>query len=161
MAMAYGGKHRPMEIVLLGTDYTTDLTSVPGHIVSSGTIAQPASAPATPMVAGSDARELINSEQSALVRSCSVSQAPQRDVSRERAPPGSVQFGCYQPRVLKKGPSGSKFLGGPFLSGRCPSLGRKVGLFSRTTQKETQDLCGGVLQIAEHRLAEAARQSGV
>jgi hypothetical protein len=29
MAIAYGGKHRPMGIILLGTDYTTDLTSVP------------------------------------------------------------------------------------------------------------------------------------
>jgi hypothetical protein len=29
MAMAYGGKHQPMEFVLLEIDYTTDLTSVP------------------------------------------------------------------------------------------------------------------------------------
>ena len=57
MAMAYGGKHQPMGIVLLGADYTTDLTSVPRRTAISGTIAQPVLAPAPPMVANHDARE--------------------------------------------------------------------------------------------------------
>jgi hypothetical protein len=48
MAMAYGGKHRPMGIVLLKADYTTELTLVPAGSVDRRAIAQPVLEPPLP-----------------------------------------------------------------------------------------------------------------
>ena len=62
MAIAYGGKHQP-GIVLLGTDYITELTLIPAGSVDCRTIAQPDLAPATPTEAGNDARERLRRGQ--------------------------------------------------------------------------------------------------
>ena len=106
MAMAYGGKHRPMGIVLLGTDYTTDLTSVPRRTVSSGTIAQPASAPATPMLAGSDARERLRRGQQLASRRQHTGRCRQyRPTPSQHSPSGPGGRLCQQSRLRPGGHS--------------------------------------------------------
>jgi hypothetical protein len=46
--MAYGGKHRPIGIILLGTNYTTDLTSVPVGALTAGLSLGPFQRPPLP-----------------------------------------------------------------------------------------------------------------